>query len=174
METLDCSCKGINPSCEKCFGRGYYDLNQQTRFFRDFAIKVEPDIDVKSNINAHINFETFAENLTKSELQKNIEIIIGKVDLLSKKQIMVLNTSSFRNRSYRRLFNVQFETLLAIEKKKKSLKWHISILVKFSKLKNNLILVRYKHFLSNLVLNTDSAKELKHIRRLGTSKKFKK
>ena len=25
MAIKDCTCIGINPNCEKCFGRGYYD-----------------------------------------------------------------------------------------------------------------------------------------------------
>ncbi len=29
MAILDCTCKGVNPNCEKCFGRGYYDDEKQ-------------------------------------------------------------------------------------------------------------------------------------------------
>ena len=25
MAIVDCSCRGINPECEKCEGKGYYD-----------------------------------------------------------------------------------------------------------------------------------------------------
>ncbi|MGV8135962.1 MAG: hypothetical protein AB2L20_12165 [Mangrovibacterium sp.] len=40
MPIIDCSCKGINPDCERCMGRGYYDSEEIGKIsFVKFAVK---------------------------------------------------------------------------------------------------------------------------------------
>lgn len=80
MPILDCSCRGINPDCEKCEGKGYYKteelLNSPKKSYSKKGFIISP----------HVNFESEILTYSSHKIEKLIfyyyEMLISKQENL--------------------------------------------------------------------------------------------
>ena len=101
MTIKDCTCKGINPNCEKCFGRGYYDDEATGIDINTFTLaktfeREKHEKDSNSRPGRVINNEELQSNIERlfEELRKDISII---------KRITALEKIKYKNISKKKL-----------------------------------------------------------------------
>lgn len=83
INSIDCSCKGINSLCEKCYGRGYYDIHfvLNSRFFFNYQEKKTTLISPPS---------TFKQLDSYKELKSLSIKLIVLIDSKSKEQTSII------------------------------------------------------------------------------------
>jgi hypothetical protein len=79
MSVIDCNCKGINTTCENCFGRGYYDDEQNSNISKFLFPKIEDNSGEKSL--------TFEQQLRLINVQDSNNIIKKLASLVDSKSI---------------------------------------------------------------------------------------
>lgn len=168
MEAVICSCQGLNPNCEKCFGSGYVP----TKTSKKPATK-QTD---KKKINKKNQSQSFLpeniETLSKAEIDELAIKIIGSLDLKSKKQMQILNSIPFNTTTFRRDFYAKFELLELIETEKQQLRNELLVIDQEIVSKNYRSHFNFRHFLSDKDVDVSSNRHLKEL--IREYKKFKK
>jgi molecular chaperone DnaK (HSP70) len=161
MENIECTCKGKNPQCKKCSGRGYIENTIDEKSLHKLT-----DLEKRPSIKkTKIRLNERLEKLSKSELEKNAENIIALIDLKSKKQMQILNSIPFSTKTFRIDFKSKFESLKMLESEKQAIRKDLESLLTVSANKQVKIVVKFNHLLSNKLVDADSNKDLKQLRR---------
>ena len=173
MEIIDCSCKGINPTCEKCFGRGYYDtsLVQDDKYFSNIPL------DKPREIKA-----TFTEEISKlngDEIESFAEKLIEIIDSKSKKQFQLFS-SLFRQKwkkqpSKDEIFERKnlYAMINNLESDKIFFKGKLQEVVQQAIMVNRFIEPIYKHSLSKIEIDTSSKIKLQIVKKMIRNKRGK-
>ncbi|MDM1369030.1 hypothetical protein HX052_12125 [Myroides marinus] len=93
MSIIDCSCKGINPSCEYCFGRGYFDDEQS-----ESKSKIIYPIIEKDSISRNLTFEQKLDLMGLEDKQKLLKKLINLIDSKSIEQFNLLSQIYLKRR----------------------------------------------------------------------------
>jgi hypothetical protein len=139
MEIIDCSCKGINPSCEKCFGRGYYDNStiHSEKQFQNYPIELPKEKE-----------KTFLEELGKlnsDEIGLLAKKLIDIIDNVSKKQSIILinlfktKYKRFPSESEKFKRKSQYDGINLLENEKKFLKGKLNEVIQQAIMVNTFI-----------------------------------
>jgi len=157
MQIVDCSCKGINPDCEKCFGRGYYDLDS----LREIPIIHFLKKSEESKTNVELSFEEKISTLSVIEVRILILRFIKTIDSISNKQSQILLSIPF-NSSRMSLINVRISELNKLETKKKELQGKLDLTCKCkqAELLNISAILKFKKLLSEIHIDSYSIEEL--------------
>ena len=86
MSIIDCSCKGINLSCEYCFGRGYFD-NEQI----ESKSKIINLIIQKQDNNHNLTFEQKLGLIDVEKREELLNKLINSIDSKSSEQFNILS-----------------------------------------------------------------------------------
>ena len=150
-----CSCEGLNPKCEKCFGSGYMKTKSAPA-----AAKSKKSIS-KDNIKQDTFLTDDISNLHLKEIQNIADKIIAKLDLRSMQQMRMLHSIPFNTTTFRRDFKDKFVSLGIMENEKRVLRKELETLTK--ELTKNKFAVNFKfnHLLSNKDIDVTSNRELK-------------
>lgn len=171
MEIIDCSCKGINPSCEKCFGRGYYDIStvHNEKLFENFPIEKPKEKE-----------KTFVEEIDKLD-SKEIELLAKKlidfIDAKSEKQFDTLLTlfkikyKRFPSKIEKFKRKNLYDTINNLENDKKFIKEKLKEVVQQAIMVNKFIVPKFMNPLSNMEVDISSKIQLKVIRNMITKKR---
>jgi hypothetical protein len=160
MEITDCTCKGINPSCEKCFGRGYYDAEISNNSIKTLFVKDQEPIKKPP---------TFAEEVrefTKIEMEVLLEKLTKAIDFKSAEQFQFLHTLYIKNQKpmYSKIeLNKRrnlFTTVYRLQREKFFLKDLIKTICEEGFLKSYRFKVNYSHPFSKKRLNLNSMVEI--------------
>lgn len=154
-----CSCEGLNPKCEKCFGSGYMKTKSTPA-----AAKSKKSIP-KDNIKQDTFLTDDISNLHLKEIQNIADKIIAKLDLRSMQQMRMLHSIPFTTTTFRRDFKDKFVSLGIMEDEKRTLRKELETLNK--ELTKNKFAVNFKfnHLLSNKDIDITSNRELKTLLR---------
>jgi hypothetical protein len=170
MTVQICSCEGLNPKCEKCFGSGY--MNTETS---DKSIKATSK-DKKNNKKIIDKQESvLTDNLNafdKKEFQNIADKISASLDLKSVQQMRMLHSIPFTTTTFRRDFKDKFVSFGIMEDEKRRLRSELDNLTKESTKKGFSIHVKFNHLLSDKDIDVTSNRELKTL--LRQYKKLKK
>lgn len=154
-----CSCKGLNPNCDKCFGSGYAEeAVSKDSPSAGSTKKIATDkkaAKTKSSIQERI------KSLTRKEIESISLEIIASIDLKSKKQMQLLNSISFSTTTFRRDFKGKFESLKSLENDKRFLRNELDIILKDTADKKYFQAFKFDHLLSDKDIDVDSNRELK-------------
>ena len=93
MSVINCSCKGINPTCENCFGRGYYDDEQNSKISKFVFPKIEDNSGEKS-----LTFEQQLELINVQDRKDLIKKLASLVDSKSIAQFDLLSEIYLKKR----------------------------------------------------------------------------
>ncbi|MCC9042794.1 hypothetical protein LNQ81_08865 [Myroides sp. M-43] len=166
MRTEICSCEGLDPFCDKCFGTGYAPSSTSKKTVTKQSSKVKPIKKIKSYLPEKI------DSLTKIEIDALAIKIISTLDLKSKKQMQILNSIPFNTNTFRRDFKDKFEALTAYEVEKQQLRNDLFILDQEIVSKNYRSHFTFRHFLSDKDVDPTSNRQLKEL--IREYKKLKK
>ena len=160
MEFIDCTCKGINPSCEKCFGRGYYNLEILNNSIKTVFVQDQEPIQKPP---------TFAEEVrqfTKIEMEATLEKLTKAIDSKSAEQFEILHTLYIKNQKHmyskielnkrRNLFT----TVYQLQREKFFFKDLIKTICAEGFSKSYYFKINYSHPFSKKRLNFNSAVEI--------------
>lgn len=164
MSIVDCTCKGINPDCERCFGRGYYDTDITSEHKRIFVAKDNKEVK-NSDTDKELPFSQKVKSLAKLEIEKLIRELIKSIDAISKAQSQILDTISFRKRAVYTISRNNLEKIYLLETKKKYLKTKLEVACNQAFFLKCSVDVKYNHSFSTKNIDTFSTKELKYLRR---------
>lgn len=173
MEIFDCSCKGINPSCEKCFGRGYFDLTTLHNYkrFENFPIEKRQEKPQEKPIE---KVETFIEKISKLnavEIGLLAKKLIDIIDLQSEKQSEIFlalfktKYNRFPSKIEKLKRKKQYDMIYNIENEKEIVKGKLRKAIKQGIIINKLIQPRFINPLSNMKVDTTSKSQLKIIKK---------
>lgn len=159
MTVQICSCEGLNPKCEKCFGSGYMNTNVAEK-------TAKPKKATPKHITTQESFlSEDVSNLHRKEIQNLAVKIIAKLDLKSKQQMRMLHSIPFTTTTFRRDFKDKFESFRIMEMEKRALRVELDVLAK-ELIKNNLTAnFKYAHLLSDKDIDVTSNRELKTLLR---------
>ena len=164
MEIIDCSCKGINPSCEKCFGRGYYDNStiHNEKQFQNYPVEKTKEKE-----------KTFIEEIGKlnaNEIESLAKKLIEIIDTVSAKQSAILfslfktkykrfpsDSEKFKRKSH-------YDGINLLENEKKFLKGKLKEVIQQAIMVNKLIEPNFINPLSTVDVDISSKKQLKIIK----------
>ncbi|AJH13869.1 hypothetical protein [Myroides profundi] len=166
MRTEICSCEGLDPFCDKCFGTGHAPLSTSKKTVTKQSSKVKPIKKIKSYLPEKI------DSLTKIEIDALAIKIISTLDLKSKKQMQILNSIPFSTSTFRRDYKEKFIDLENIETEKQQLRNDLFILDQEIVSKNYRSHFTFRHFLSDKDVDVTSNRELKGL--IREYKKLKK
>lgn len=153
MSIQICSCEGLNPKCEKCFGSGY--INSATKRSDVPKEKTAAPVKSKSVLPEDIS------GLSRKEAENLCVKIAADLDVKSKKQMQILNAIPFSTSTFRRDFKDKFQNLAALENQKKAMWDDLNRLADEllgAKFLNNL---RFGHYLSDKEIDVSSNRQLK-------------
>ncbi|RZJ67612.1 MAG: hypothetical protein EOO50_04855 [Flavobacterium sp.] len=157
MTVQICSCEGLNPKCEKCFGSGY--VNSGTKKSASIEAKTKVVVQKKPKYESML-----PENLTslnKKEIENVLVKIMGALDVKSKKQMQLLNAIPFSSTTFRRDFKNKFEGLSTLENSKQFMRSELDLVAKemaAKKIRNDF---KFSHFLSDKEIDVTSNRQLK-------------
>jgi hypothetical protein len=158
MSMQVCSCEGLNPNCEKCFGSGYANVPDA----KNAAEK-------KTSANKPSKRESqLPENLTtlsRKEIENIAFQISEKLDVKSKKQMQLLNSIPFSTNTFRIEFKDKFASLKTIENDKQFLRDELDRIFKETASKKYFTGFQYGHFLSDKEIDVSSNRQLKTLLR---------
>ena len=158
MTVKICSCEGLNPKCEKCFGSGYMNTKETKT---KAASKASP----KVNLEMDSLLQNDASNLHRKEIQNIADKIIATLDLKSMQQMRMLHSIPFNTTTFRRDFRDKFVSFEIIEMEKRALRNELDKLAK-ELTKNNLqVHFKFNHILSHKDIDVTSNRELKTLLR---------
>ncbi|MGL4582771.1 MAG: hypothetical protein ACRCVU_07290 [Flavobacterium sp.] len=166
MTTEICSCEGLDPYCDKCFGTGYAPSSTSKKTVKKQVDKVKSVKKTKSYLPENI------DSLTKIEIDALAIKIISTLDLKSKKQMQILNSIPFNTNTFRRDFRDKFDDLAKIELDKQQLRNDLFILDQEIVSKNYRSRFTFRHFLSDKDVDATSNRQLKDL--IREYKKLKK
>ncbi|MEC4077240.1 hypothetical protein VSO49_12865 [Myroides odoratimimus] len=166
MRTEICSCEGLDPFCDKCFGTGHAPLSTSKKTVTKQSSKVKPIKKTKSYLPEKI------DSLTKIEIDALTIKIISTLDLKSKKQMQILNSIPFSTSTFRRDYKEKFIDLENIETEKQQLRNDLFIIDQEIVSKNYRSHFTFRHFLSDKDVDVTSNRELKGL--IREYKKLKK
>lgn len=170
MTVKICSCEGLNPKCEKCFGSGYRNTNVSEKASKTTA-KVKK-VEKKDTLNHESKLVENVSALDKKELQNNADKFCAKLDLKSVQQMRMLHSIPFTTTTFRRDFKDKFVSFGIIEEEKRTLRNELDIFKKEANKKGFSIHVKFNHLLSDKDIDVTSNRELKTL--LRQYKKLKK
>ena len=166
MAVQICSCEGLNPKCEKCFGSGYINT-QEVEKSVPTATKSK-----KTNIKQESSILNDLELLDKREIQNTIDKIVSTLDLKSVQQMRILHSIPFNTTTFRRDFKDKFESFRIMEVEKRQLRSELNSLTKELTKKDFSINFKFSHLLSDKDIDVTSNRELKTL--IREYKKLKK
>ncbi|MFT6638882.1 MAG: hypothetical protein ACJAYP_001468 [Flavobacterium sp.] len=151
-----CSCEGLNPKCEKCYGSGY----MKTKTSAKTDTKNKKTIS-KDNLKSEALLSNDAANLHHKEIQNIADKIIAALDLKSMQQMRMLHSIPFNTTTFRRDFKDKFISFEIMETEKRALRSELAALSK-ELTKNNLqVHFKFNHLLSDKDIDVTSNRELK-------------
>lgn len=155
-----CSCEGLNPKCEKCFGSGY----MKTKALAKADTKSKKTIS-KDNLKQEALLSNDATNLHHKEIQNIADKIIATLDLKSMQQMRMLHSIPFNTTTFRRDFKDKFVSFGIMETEKRALRSELNKLAK--ELTKNKFQANFKfnHLLSDKDIDVTSNRELKTLLR---------
>ena len=163
MPNINCTCKGENKNCEKCFGIGEYNP-EENESRKIFVYKKEKDSSTNSDEKA---LSELVKELKPEDLIKLANQTINKIDRASRKQKRFL----FRNREFDDKKLLKYD---AYEKIKDKLRRSLGIILKQAKDSNITFQIKYKQPFSKNNYEVSSPKDLKKLKgKLVKSKKKK-
>lgn len=158
MAVQICSCEGLNPKCEKCFGSGYVNTHIP-----------EKATDKKNTKKSASKPESFLpENIADlhvKEIQNIADKIIAKLDVKSKQQMRILHSIPFNTNTFRRDFKDKFESLRIMENEKRHLRTELNTLAAEMTKSNYSTHFQFSHLLSDKDIDVTSNRELKTLLR---------
>ena len=162
-----CSCEGLNPKCEKCYGSGY----MKTKTSAKADAKNKKTIS-KDSLKPEALFSNDASNLHHKEIQNIADKIIATLDIKSMQQMRMLHSIPFNTTTFRRDFKDKFVSFGIMETEKRALRSELDKLAK--ELTKNKFQANFKfnHLLSDKDIDVTSNRELKTL--LREYKKLKK
>lgn len=170
MTTEICSCEGLDPYCEKCFGSGYAPSTTSKKTVAKQSDKIKPI--KKSQLKTRSYLPEKIDSLTKVEIDTLAIQIISTLDLKSKKQMQILNSIPFNTTTFRRDFKDKFEALGTFEIEKQQLRNDLFIIDQEIVSKNYRSHFTFRHFLSDKDVDVTSNRQLKDL--IREYKKLKK
>ena len=169
MKTEICSCKGLNAQCKKCLGSGYVSTHTSKK---DAVKQVEKKKSTKK-YQIEVLLPENLSALTKVEVEALAIKTIAKLDVLSKKQMQILNSIPFNTNTFRRDFREKFDALESFEAEKQLLRNDLLVIDQEIVVKNYRCNLRFKHFLSDKDVDVTSNRQLKDLIRAYKSLKNK-
>lgn len=160
MTVQICSCKGLNSKCDKCFGSGYINLETGKKAPSNQKDKKSVE---KSKLNSTFNLPENIDTLDKTALDTIIYDIIARLDLKSKKQMQILNSIPFSATNFRRDFKEKFTDLRSLEEEKILLRNDLQTITTAYIAKKHSGNFRFKHYLSDKLIDVDSNRQLKDL-----------
>jgi hypothetical protein len=162
-----CSCEGLNPKCEKCFGSGYMKTKVSAK-----ADTINKKGISKDSLKSEVLLSNDAANLHHKEIQNIADKIIATLDLKSMQQMRMLHSIPFNTTNFRRDFKDKFVSFGIMEEEKRALRSELDKLAK--ELTKNKFQANFKfnHLLSDKDIDVTSNRELKTL--LREYKKLKK
>lgn len=160
MATQICSCEGLNPQCEKCFGSGYVDSGASRKSSATSNKTIE-----KTNAKQKSLLPGGFKSLPRKEVETILAKIIDGLDLKSKKQMQLLNSIPFNSTTFRRDFKAKFESLRKLESEKRFLRNELDSISKEMAGKKDAHHFKFGHFLSDKDVDVDSNRQLKTLLR---------
>lgn len=160
MTVQICSCKGLNSKCDKCFGSGYINLETGKKAPSNQKDKKSVE---KSKLNSTFNLPENIDTLDKTALDTIIYDIIARLDLKSKKQMQILNSIPFSSTNFRRDFKEKFTDLRSLEEEKIVLRNDLQTITTAYIAKKHSGNFRFKHYLSDKLIDVDSNRQLKDL-----------
>lgn len=164
-----CSCKGLDPKCEKCFGSGYVNGKGSKKPALNKKDKVSAQT---QKVKKESSLSEKVASMSKGEVENLAVEIITNLDLKSKKQLQLLNSIPFSTNTFRRDFKEKFETLETLEREKRNLRNDLDVIDQEIFSKKYPIKLRFKHFLSDKDIDITSNRQLKEL--IREYKKLKK
>lgn len=161
-----CSCEGLNPKCEKCFGSGY--INSATSAKSAGRDQPKPKADKKPKVRESLLPEKM-ESLSKKEMEHLAMKIIDTLDAKSKKQMQLLNSIPFNTTTFRMDSKDKFRTLQIIENEKQALRTELNVVNAEIAAKKYASHYKFKHYLSDKEIDVSSNRQLK-----GLIREYKK
>lgn len=159
-----CSCEGLNPNCENCFGSGYAPSATQKKSVTKQTEKkpISKTIPYKKAELVYY-LPKKIDVLTKQEVEEIAVKIIAALDSKSKKQMQLLNSIPFNTNTFRRDFKDKFENLTILETEKKHLRKELMVIDQIIVTKKYNSQFSFKHFLSDKDLDVTSNRQLKEL-----------
>ncbi len=157
MAIVQCKCKGKNPNCEFCGGHGTYDNNTN---LKPKAATDKAAAKKKGKLSFNPNDVEF---LSKKDRETLVLEIIDLIDLKSKKQMQVLNSIPFRSETFKIDFADKLDELKTLEEAKQSLRNQLDLVIKEFTAKKLTLEIRFRHLLSNHLIDVSSTKQLKQL-----------
>jgi hypothetical protein len=155
-----CSCEGLNPKCEKCYGSGY----MKTKASVKTETKTKKTVS-KDNLTSETLLSNNATNLHHKEIQNIADKIIATLDLKSMQQMRMLHSIPFNTTTFRRDFKDKFVSFGIMEEEKRALRSELDKLAK--ELTKNKFQANFKfnHLLSDIDIDVTSNRQLKTLLR---------
>jgi hypothetical protein len=91
MEITDCTCKGINPSCEKCFGRGYYNAEISNNSIKSIFVEYEEPVKKSPTFTDEVR------EFTKLEMELLLVKFTRVIDYKLAEQFQIHHTLYIKN-----------------------------------------------------------------------------
>ena len=154
MTVQICSCEGLNPNCNKCFGSGYVNVAESA------ADQAQKKAVQKNKPKYQSSVPENIEVLSRAEVENIVGKIIEKLDLKSKKQMQLLNSIPFSSTTFRRDFKDKFESLRTLENAKQFLRTELQA-IKDATSKKFPGQFAYGHYLSDKEIDVTSNRQLK-------------
>jgi hypothetical protein len=158
-----CTCEGLNPKCEKCFGSGYMKTKTPAKSSQADA-KNKKTIS-KDLLKQETLLSNDVANLHHKEIQNIADKIIATLDLKSMQQMRMLHSIPFNTTTFRRDFKDKFVSFDIMETEKRALRSELDKLAK--ELTKNKFQANFKfnHILSDKDIDVTSNRELKTLLR---------
>lgn len=155
-----CTCEGLNPKCEKCFGSGY----MKTKSPLKTDVK-NSKVKHKENTAQEVLHSDKSTNLHPKEIQNIADKIIATLDLKSMQQMRMLHSIPFNTTTFRRDFKDKFVSFGIMETEKRALRSELQSLAKDLSKNNLQAHFKFNHLLSDKDIDVTSNRELKTLLR---------
>lgn len=170
MPFIDCKCRGVNLSCQFCFGKGIYDPDENAKY-EENQRKLNSYIKLNNKIEHKIlSISETLKTFNKDQLNHTINELIEKVDNYSKEQEKIVKSLSFR-KDGKNFFKSKIPDLLQIDLIKKELLIVYKLATKLID-EENIKSLFFNHPYSILSINFKDTKELKQLKRRKKSNTF--
>lgn len=151
-----CSCEGLNPDCDKCFGSGIIQIadSKSTK-------PVVADKPQKTRYESRLPEDI--KQTPRKELENIAQKILLDLDSKSKKQMQILNSIPFSTTTFRRDFKEKFETLRMLENDKRFLRGELTRLIQETTDTKQFQSFQYGPFLSDKEIDVSNNRQLKEL-----------
>jgi hypothetical protein len=166
MSIVDCSCRGINPECEKCEGKGYYNTDNNSSKSRINFIKKTED---KSK-EPELSFEEKVKNIPEKGLRIIIQKLVKEIDFIAIIQTNIIQSISFNHARIQNIYT-QIEKLKIIENDKKKYRKNLEFACKQAELQNLKINIRHKRIMATKDIDDFSNEDFEKLKKnIGNGK----